>query len=57
VPARWSAWQFGLGDVIPVEHAAWTPLVLLIVALGVAPGIVLGATNPAVTGWFTNLFT
>jgi hypothetical protein len=42
---------------MPVEHAAWTPLVLLIVVLGVAPGILLGATNPAVTGWFTDLFT
>src|SRR6266540_2906867 len=49
-PERWSGRQ--LGDVLAVEHAAWTPLVLLIVALRV----VLGVTNPAVTGWFENLF-
>jgi NADH-quinone oxidoreductase subunit M len=53
-PERWTGRQ--LGDVFAVEHAAWTPLVLLIVALGVVPRIVLGVTNPAVTGWFENLF-
>jgi NADH-quinone oxidoreductase subunit M len=57
VPERWSGWQFGMGDVVAVEHAAWTPLVLLIVALGVIPGLILEVTNPSVTGWFTNLFT
>jgi NADH-quinone oxidoreductase subunit M len=56
VPERWSGRQSGLGDVSPVEHAAWSPLVVLIVALGLAPGLVLGVTNPAVTGWFTDLF-
>ncbi|HEX6674550.1 MAG TPA: NADH-quinone oxidoreductase subunit M [Actinomycetes bacterium] len=53
-PERWTSKP--LGDVFAVEHAAWTPLVLLIVALGVVPRIVLGVTNPAVTGWFENLF-
>jgi NADH-quinone oxidoreductase subunit M len=54
VPERWSGRQ--LGDVLAVEQAAWTPLVLLIVAIGFVPGIVLGVTNPAVTGWFDRLF-
>jgi len=54
VPDRWSGRQ--LGDVATVEYAAWTPLILLIVALGFLPRIILGVTNPAVTGWFANLF-
>ncbi len=54
VPDRWSGRQ--LGDVAAVEYTAWVPLVLLIVALGFVPRLVLGVTNPAVTGWFTNLF-
>jgi NADH-quinone oxidoreductase subunit M len=54
VPDRWSGRQ--LGDVAAVEYAAWTPLILLIVALGFLPRLVLGVTNPAVTGWFANLF-
>ncbi len=54
LPDRWKAKP--LGDVVAVEYTAWTPLVLLIVALGVAPGLVLGVTNPTVTGWFATLF-
>src|SRR6266704_3559344 len=51
---RWSGRV--LGDVAAVEYSAWTPLILLIVALGFLPRMILGVTNPAVVGWFANLF-
>src|SRR5215208_807742 len=54
VPDRWSGKP--LGDVAPIEVAAWSPLIVLIVALGFAPGLILWLTNPSVTGWFTELF-
>jgi NADH-quinone oxidoreductase subunit M len=54
VPDRWEG--KGLGDVAAVEYSAWTPLILLIVALGFLPRMVLGVTNPAVVGWFADLF-
>jgi NADH-quinone oxidoreductase subunit M len=53
-PDRWEGRP--LGDIAPVEVAAWSPLVVLIVALGFAPGLVLWMTNPSVTGWFADLF-
>jgi NADH-quinone oxidoreductase subunit M len=53
-PDRWDGKP--LGDIAPVELAAWSPLVVLIVALGFVPGLVLWMTNPSVTGWFTDLF-
>jgi NADH-quinone oxidoreductase subunit M len=53
-PDRWSGRP--LGDVAAVEYGAWTPLILLIVALGFLPRMVLGVTNPAVVGWFADLF-
>jgi NADH-quinone oxidoreductase subunit M len=53
-PDRWSGKP--LVDIAPVELAAWSPLVVLIVALGFVPGLVLWMTNPSVTGWFTDLF-
>ena len=37
-----------LGDVTVVEAVAWAPLVLLIVVLGVWPGLLLEATNASV---------
>ena len=43
-------------DVAPIEVAAWSPLIVLMVALGFAPGLVLWLTDPSVTGWFTELF-
>ncbi|MGH2784417.1 MAG: complex I subunit 4 family protein [Actinomycetota bacterium] len=46
----------GLTDVRPVELAAWTPLLIGIVALGVYPRAVLEITNSAVTG-LTGLFS
>ncbi|HZA81219.1 MAG TPA: NADH-quinone oxidoreductase subunit M, partial [Actinomycetes bacterium] len=54
VPDRWEGRP--LGDIAAVELAAWSPLVVLIVALGLAPGLVLWMTNPSVTGWFADLF-
>ena len=54
LPERWRGRN--LADVQAVEYAAWTPLVLLIVLLGFVPGLLLGLTNPAVTGWFQDLF-
>ena len=54
LPDRWSGKP--LGDVAAVEYSAWTPLILLIVALGFLPRMILGVTNPAVVGWFADLF-
>jgi NADH-quinone oxidoreductase subunit M len=54
LPDRWSGRP--LTDVAAVEYSAWAPLVLLIVALGFLPRMVLGVTNPAVVGWFADLF-
>jgi NADH-quinone oxidoreductase subunit M len=54
VPDRWQGST--LGDLAPIEVASWSPLIVLMVALGFAPGLVLWLTNPSVTGWFTELF-
>ncbi len=54
-PDRWGS--RALPDVAPVEVAAWSPLIVLTVAIGLAPGLVLWVTNPAVSGWFTRLFS
>ncbi|HEU4399345.1 MAG TPA: NADH-quinone oxidoreductase subunit M [Actinomycetota bacterium] len=53
-PDRWGGRP--LGDIAAIEVAAWSPLVVLTVALGFAPGLVLWMTNPSVSGWFTDLF-
>jgi NADH-quinone oxidoreductase subunit M len=53
-PDRWGSRS--LGDLAPIEVAAWSPLIVLIVALGFAPGLILWLTSPSVTGWFTGLF-
>jgi NADH-quinone oxidoreductase subunit M len=45
-----------LDDVRPVELAAWAPLLVGILALGIYPGAVLNITNAAVGG-LTRLFT
>jgi NADH-quinone oxidoreductase subunit M len=55
VPDRWGG--KGLGDLAPIEVAAWSPLIVLMVALGFVPGLILWLTSPSVTGWFTDLFT
>jgi NADH-quinone oxidoreductase subunit M len=54
VPDRWSGRP--LGDMAGIEVAAWSPLIVLTVALGVVPGLVLWVTNPSVTGLFAGLF-
>ncbi len=54
VPERWSGRP--LGDMAAIEVAAWSPLIVLTVALGVVPGLVLWVTNPSVTGLFAGLF-
>jgi len=46
-PERWSHAVL-LGDVSRHEWLAWTPLVVLIVATGLWPRLVLGLTDPAV---------
>jgi NADH-quinone oxidoreductase subunit M len=45
-----------LDDIRPVEWAAWTPLLVGILALGVYPRAILELTNNAVTG-LTRLFS
>ena len=47
LPERWRVAT--LPDVVPVEWVSWAPLLAGIVALGVFPRIVFGATNDAVT--------
>jgi NADH-quinone oxidoreductase subunit M len=37
-----------LDDIRPDEVLTWSPLVVLTVVFGLAPGLVLGLTNPAV---------
>ncbi len=48
MPERWK--EHHLSDVLAVEWVAWVPLLLLVVALGLFPKIIFGATNDAVTG-------
>jgi NADH-quinone oxidoreductase subunit M len=46
-------WRDGaIADVVPGELVAWVPLVLLAVAVGLWPRIVLGVTDAAVHGLF-----
>jgi len=46
VPAQWR--ERPLADAGPMELAAWAPLVVLVLALGLYPRLVLGLTEPAV---------
>ena len=46
VAARWR--DTAMSDLTVAELAAWSPLVVLIVAIGVYPRLVLGVTHPAV---------
>jgi NADH-quinone oxidoreductase subunit M len=48
VPGRWR--DTPLGDVVASELVAWAPLVVLAVAVGVWPRLVLGITDAAVRG-------
>jgi NADH-quinone oxidoreductase subunit M len=46
VPERWRGERFS--DVMGIELAAWTPLLVLILALGVYPRFIFGITDVAV---------
>ena len=48
LPERWKEHSFG--DIVGVEWAAWLPLLVLIVALGVFPRLVFGVSDDAVRG-------
>jgi NADH-quinone oxidoreductase subunit M len=48
VPERWRNERFT--DVVGVELAAWSPLLVLIVAFGVYPKFIFGVTDVAVKG-------
>jgi NADH-quinone oxidoreductase subunit M len=52
--AEWEGKHFH--DVDGYELAAWVPLVVVIVAIGVFPRLVLGATNDAVVSMVTKAF-
>jgi NADH-quinone oxidoreductase subunit M len=48
VPERWRHERFS--DVMGIELAAWTPLLVLILALGVYPRFIFGMTDAAMNG-------
>jgi NADH-quinone oxidoreductase subunit M len=51
VPDRWR--DGAIADVLPAELAAWVPLIVLALAVGIWPRLVLGVTDAAVHGLFT----
>jgi NADH-quinone oxidoreductase subunit M len=53
LPARWKEASFR--DILTVEWVSWMPLLVLILALGLFPGLVFGTTNEAVAK-LTGLF-
>jgi NADH-quinone oxidoreductase subunit M len=48
LPERWK--QASFGDITGIEWLAWTPLLVLIVVLGLFPRVIFGATEAAVNG-------
>ena len=48
MPERWNEHAFG--DVHSVEWMSWTPLLVLILALGLFPRLIFGVTEEAVNG-------
>jgi NADH:ubiquinone oxidoreductase subunit 4 (subunit M) len=46
IPDRWADKEFA--DVHPIEMAAWAPLLVLILLLGIVPRILLDVTNGSV---------
>jgi NADH-quinone oxidoreductase subunit M len=48
MPERWN--EHALGDMNPIEWASWTPLLVLILALGVFPRLIFGISQEAVSG-------
>jgi NADH-quinone oxidoreductase subunit M len=55
LPDKWK--DSTLADMLPAEFASWSPLIVLMFVLGLAPGLLLGITNPAVEAWFAGLFS
>ncbi|MTV24368.1 NADH-quinone oxidoreductase subunit M [Nitriliruptoraceae bacterium ZYF776] len=47
-PAKWA--DEPLDDVLRVEWVAWTPLLLLVLALGIFPRLIFGVQDAAVSG-------
>jgi hypothetical protein len=48
-PERWRS--EGLADINAIEWGTWTPLLVMILALGILPFLVFGITNPDVIGY------
>jgi NADH-quinone oxidoreductase subunit M len=48
MPERWN--EHALGDIHSVEWLSWTPLLVLIVALGLFPRLIFGISQEAVSG-------
>jgi NADH-quinone oxidoreductase subunit M len=48
MPERWN--EHSLGDVHSVEWLSWTPLLVLILALGLFPRLIFGISQEAVSG-------
>jgi NADH-quinone oxidoreductase subunit M len=46
VPERWQ--NSTLGDTLTVEWVSWVPLLVLVLVLGIFPGIIFGVTNDSV---------
>jgi NADH-quinone oxidoreductase subunit M len=53
LPSRWKETTFR--DILTVEWVSWLPLLVLILVLGLVPGLIFGTTNDAVSG-LTRLF-
>ena len=48
MPERWK--EHSLGDMHAIEWLSWTPLLVLILALGLFPRVILGISQEAVNG-------
>jgi NADH-quinone oxidoreductase subunit M len=48
LPERWKSASFG--DIVTIEWLAWTPLLVLILVLGLYPRVIFGVTTDAVNG-------
>jgi NADH-quinone oxidoreductase subunit M len=48
MPERWN--EHALGDMNSIEWASWTPLLVLILALGLFPRLIFGISEEAVSG-------
>jgi NADH:ubiquinone oxidoreductase subunit 4 (subunit M) len=48
MPERWN--EHSLSDMNTIEWASWTPLLVLILALGLFPRLIFGISQEAVSG-------